>query len=79
MIVDEIVSEERAQSRRAMTRAVKSNIVEQDAEVRHQSLCQLPAQGEMMRCWKEMSPDLWVRALNGLPPEPLKFVLNSPV
>ena len=44
---------------------------------RHHDLCQLPVQGEMARSWEETSPDLWVKAVQDLPPEPLKFALNA--
>ena len=38
---------------------------------------QLPVQGEMARSWEETSPKLWVKAVQDLPPEPLKFALNA--
>ena len=31
----------------------------------------------MARSWEETSPELWVKAVQGLPPEPLKFALNA--
>ena len=31
----------------------------------------------MARAWEESSPDLWVSAVQQLPPEPLKFVWNA--
>ena len=31
----------------------------------------------MVRAWNENSPELWVRVVQGLPPEPLKFALNA--
>ena len=43
----------------------------------HNSLCLLPAQGEMARSWNESSPDLWVRVVRDLSPELLKFILNA--
>ena len=43
----------------------------------HQVLYNLPAQGEMAREWRESSPAFWVRAVESLPPEPMKFVLNA--
>ena len=44
---------------------------------RLQFLCQLTAQGGMARSWEETSPELWVKAVHSLPPEPLKFALNA--
>ena len=63
--------------RRTVARAAKTIITEEDADERHQFLCQLPAQGGMARSWEETSPELWVKAVHGLPPEPLKFALNA--
>ena len=31
----------------------------------------------MVRVWNENSPDLWIRAVQGILPEPLKFALNA--
>ena len=31
----------------------------------------------MARTWEGKSPDLWVKTVQGLPPEPLKFALNA--
>ena len=64
-------------SRRAQTNAVKSLLAEEEQDQRHQSLCQLPVQGEMARAWDVSLPDLWVKAIQDLPPEPLKFILNA--
>ena len=66
-----------SQSRRTVSRAAKTIIAEEEGDKRHQDLCKLPAQGEMARSWEESSPDLWVKAVQGLPPEPLKFALNA--
>ena len=66
-----------SQSRRTVSRAAKTIIAEEEGDKRHQDLCQLPAQGEMARSWEKSSPDLWVKAVQGLPPEPLKFALNA--
>ena len=64
-------------SRRAQTNAVKCLLAEEYQDQRHQSLCQLPVQGEMARAWDVSLPDLWVKAIQDLPPEPLKFILNA--
>ena len=57
--------------------AVKTTLREDEADERHERLCQLPSQGEMARTWEGKSPDLWVKAVQGLSPEPLKFALNA--
>ena len=49
----------------------------EDADERHQFLCQLPAQCGVARSWKDTSPERWVKAVHGLPPEPLKFALSA--
>jgi len=77
MLVDELLPEDRSQNRKSLTRAVKTLLREDEADERHQQLCQLPAQGQMAREWEENSPELWVKAVEGLPPEPLKFALNA--
>ena len=70
-LVDSILSQDHSQSRRALKKATKAILQEEEDNERYQQLCQLPAQGEMARAWKE----LWVKAVQGLPPEPLKFAL----
>ena len=77
VLVDSIKTQNHPQSRKALTGAVKTVLSEEEDDGLHHSLCQLPAQGEMARAWEESSPDLWVRAVQELPPEPLKFVLNA--
>ena len=64
-------------SRQALARAAKSLLAEEDAERRSEHLHSLSAQGLMSRCWGQKSPQLWVVAVEGLPPEPLKFTLNA--
>ena len=76
-LVDSILSQDNPQSRRALSRAVKTLVAESDDDERHQSLCYLPSQGEMARSWGDTSPELWARAVHDLPPEPLKFALNA--
>jgi hypothetical protein len=75
--VDNLLSSDQFTNQRTVARAAKTIITEEDADERHQSLCQLPAQGGMARSWEETSPELWVRTVHGLPPEPLKFALNA--
>ena len=77
VLVDSIRTQDHPQSRRALTGAVKTLLAEDEDEGLHLSLCQLPAQGEMARAWEDNSPVLWVRAVQQLPPEPLKFALNA--
>ena len=73
--VDDLLSNDRFTSRRTVARAAKTIISEEEADERHQVLCQLPAQGGMARSWEETSPELWVQAVP--PPKPLKFALNA--
>ena len=76
LLVEELLSGE-PRSRQAISRAVKRILTEEEAETSHQALCQLPAQGAMARLWEKASPELWVKAVQGLPPEPLIFALNA--
>ena len=52
-------------------------MAEEDANHQHEHLCSLSSQGGMARCWAGKSPQLWVRAVQNLPPEPVKFALNA--
>ena len=54
-----------------MAEAAKSLLAEEDAEGRHENLCSLPTQ--VGQCWEGNSPELWVRVVEGLPPEAMKF------
>ena len=76
-LVQDLLPAVQFQSRQAVARAVKTIIAEEEEDRRHHDLCQLPLQGEMARLWGEKSPVLWVKAVQGLPPEPLKFALNA--
>ena len=77
VLVNSITMQDHPQNCRALSSAVNTLLAEEEDDGLHNSLCQLLAQGEMARTWGESSPDLWVRAVQQLPPEPLKFVLNS--
>ena len=70
-LVEELLSGYQPQSCHAVSRAAKSILTKRS----HQAQCQLPAQGAMARSWEETSPDLWVKTVQGLQPEPLKFAL----
>ena len=77
VLVNSIRQQQPSQSRQALKGAVKSLLAEEEDLVLHHTICQLPAQGEMTRAWEESSSTLWVRAVEVLPPEPMKFVLNA--
>ena len=76
-LVDSICSQDTPQSRKVLTRAAKTLLTDEEDDERHQSLCQLQIQGEMARSWEVTSPDTWMKAAQGLPPEAFKFVLNA--
>ena len=76
-LVKQLRAQEPSRSRQALARAAKSLLAEEDDERRSEHLHSLPAQGLMSRCWGQKSPQLWVVAVEGLPPEPLKFTLNA--
>ena len=77
VLVDEIRAQDPSRKRQALAGAAKSLLAEEDVEGRHEHLCNLPTQGQMARCWEGNSPELWVRAVEGLPPELMKFALNA--
>ena len=77
VVVNDILISDPSQNRRTLAGAAKTLLVEEEADERHQQLCSLSTQGEMARQWRENSPELWVRAVQGLPPEPMKFALNA--
>ena len=64
-------------SKQALARSAKSLVAEEDNDKRHQDLCSLAIQGDMARRWEGNSPQLWVKAVEGLPPEVFKFSLNA--
>ena len=76
MFVDDLRID-RAQTRRALSGAVKTLLAEEEADQNHLHLCQLSSQREMARAWGESSPQLWVKAVQSLPPEVMKFAINA--
>ena len=70
-LVKQLRAQEPSRSRQALARAAKSLLAEEDTDRRSEHLHSLPAQGLMSRCWGQKSPQLWVVAVEGLPPEPL--------
>ena len=45
--------------------------------MRYEQLCSLPVQGDMARQWDGCAAELWARAVQGPPPEAMKFALNA--
>ena len=76
-LVKFIIQQSSGSSHRAVKRAVKSHLTEEEVDYRHQCPCQLPTQGEMARAWEESFPAWRVVAVQTLPPEPMKFALNA--
>ena len=76
-LVASILSQDRPQSNRALSGAAKTLLAEEEDDMRLETLIQLPTQGGMARCWEGTSQELWMRAIQALPPEPLKFTLNA--
>ena len=64
-------------SHKALTNTAKPLLIEEEDDERYQALCRLPAQGEIARSWGDTLPEVWVRAIQDLPPKPLKFALNA--
>ena len=73
----ELQASNHSQSWHALAGDTKTLIAEEEADQWQISLCELPAQGDMARRWGEASPDIWVKAVKGLPPETLRFALNA--
>ena len=76
-LVDFIISEDHRWSSKALSAVAKALLVEEEDSEKHQSLCQLSLQGEKARSWEGFSPELWARAVQDLPPEPMKFAQNA--
>ena len=76
-LVNSIHQQQPSQSQKVFKGAVKPLLAEKEDLVLHHTSCQLPVQGEMIRAWEESSRTLWVKAVEVLPPEPMKFVLND--
>ena len=77
--VHDLLPETQFQSRRALSGAAKTLISGEEADHQHQHLFQLSAQGKMARSWADSSPQLWVKATQGLPPEVMKFTINASI
>ena len=77
VVVDEIISQGNPKNRRALTGAVKTLLAEEDAGTRLDQLCSLPVPGDMARRWDGCAAELWMRAVQGLPPEAMKFAINA--
>ena len=77
VLVNSIMLQDHSRSRRVMSATARSLLADVEDTERHQKLRQLPAQGDMARSWENTSPELWVRAVRGLPPETMKFALNA--
>ena len=77
VMVDEIRSQNPTKGRKALAQTAQVLVAEEDANHQHEHLCRLSSQGGMARCWVWESPQLWVRAVQNLPPEPMKFALNA--
>ena len=65
--MDSIISRDPSRSQQALQRTAKSFLQSEEDDERHEQLFQLPAQGLMSRAWDNKSPELWVKALQGLP------------
>ena len=63
--------------RKSLLRAVKSSLADEEETILHQRLTNLPAQGEMARRWEHNSPTVWVKAVQMLPSEAMKYSLNA--
>ena len=77
--VHDLLPETQSQSRCALSGAAKTLISEEEADHQHQHLSQLSAKGEMARSWGDSSPQLWVKAMQGLPLEVMKFTINASI
>ena len=77
VMVDEIKSQDPTKGGKALARTAQALVAEEDANQQHEHLCPLSSQGGMARCWVGKFPQLWVRAVQNLPPELMKFALNA--
>ena len=50
-MVDEIIAQDRSQSQRTLTGAVKTLLAEEDTEMRFEEISSLSTQGDMARRW----------------------------
>ena len=79
MFIHDLLPQTQSQSQRALSGAAKTLISEEEADQQNKHLSQLSAQGKMARLWGDSSPQLWVKAMQGLPPEVMKFTINTSI
>ena len=77
VMADDIRSAYGNANRKQLSTAAKLLLAEEEATTLLQRLSSLPTQGEMTRQWKENSPAIWVKALQMLSSEAMKFSMNA--
>ena len=77
VMVRDVMQEDPAQTRKALTKAVKARVSEDEVTTRVAELEGLPRQGHMIRTCKNGEADVWTQAIQQLPEEAWKFALNA--
>lgn len=77
VVVRDTMQEDPSRTRKALTKAVKARVVNEEATSRAAEVRNLPRQGHMFRSCEERAADVWTLALQQLPEGAWKFVLNA--
>ena len=76
-LVDDLRAQDPPKTRKGLARAAKAFLATEKADERSEQLCSLPVQGDMARRFEGNAAELWVRAVQDLPSDVMKFALNA--
>ena len=76
-LVDDLRAQDPPKTRKGRARAAKAFLATEEADERSEQLCSLPVQGDMARRFEGNAAELWVRAVQDLPSDVMKFALNA--
>ena len=77
VVARDTMQEDPSCSRRALVAAAKKRVANDEKEARLTDLRNLPRQGHMIRSTTPNTATIWAKAVQSLPEEPFKFVLNA--
>ena len=77
VMVRDTMQEDPSRTRKALTKAVKARVADEEVTARVTEVHDLPRQGHMFRSCEEGAAHVWALALQQLPEGAWKFVLNA--
>ena len=73
----DLMAENPGSSKKALVTKAKATVTEDDARDRLQHAQSLECQGQVFRCTEEAAANIWSKTVQKLPPDLLKFSLNT--